>query len=71
VSRKGAATARIRLVFADEGQFHHETVHISEEALGGHLRLIDALREDEGVAQQLYIDVDRLVSAYRLGADND
>lgn len=71
MSRKSAATARVRLVFADEGQFHHETVHISEEALGRHLRLIDALREDEDIGQQLYVDVDRLVGAYRLGSDND
>ncbi len=35
---------RIRLVFADEGTFHTETVAVRAEQLEAHERLIDLLR---------------------------
>jgi hypothetical protein len=60
------STARIRLVFADEGTFHAETVVVPLERLGDYERLIDLLREDSGVTRQIYIDLNRLVSAYVL-----
>ena len=55
---------RVRLVFADEGTFHAETVLIPAERLEEFERLIDLLREDSDVTRQLYVDLKRLVSAY-------
>lgn len=58
------STARVRLIFADEGTFHAETVLVPLERLGDYERLIDLLREDPGVTRQIHIDMKRLVSAY-------
>jgi hypothetical protein len=58
------STARVRLVFADEGTFHAETVQVPVDRLGDYERLIDLLREDPGVTRQMYVDLKRLVSAY-------
>ena len=57
------STARVRLVFADEGTFHAETVVVPLERLSDYERLIDLLREDASVTRQIYIDLKRLVSA--------
>lgn len=57
------ATREIRLVFADEGEFHTVTVRVSAGALEQYDRLIDLLREDPDVTRQLYVDVRRLVTA--------
>jgi hypothetical protein len=62
-------TRRVRLVFADEGTFHTETVHVRLEQLAAYERLIDLLREDPEVTQNVYIDLKRLVSAYVVGDD--
>jgi hypothetical protein len=61
-------TVKVRLLFVDEGEFHHETVEIPSSSLDGHERLIDCLREDPAVLARLHLDVGRLVSA-RLGDD--
>lgn len=58
------ATVKIRLLFADEGSYHHEVVIIPEASLEGYDRLIDCVREDPAVLMRLHIDLDRLVSAY-------
>lgn len=55
--------ARVRLVFADEGTFHAETIEISRESLDQYERLIDLLREDPVVTRSTYVDLNRLVSA--------
>lgn len=55
---------RIRLVFADEGTFHAETVLIPVDRIAEYERLIDLLREDPSVTRQMYVDLRRLVSAY-------
>jgi hypothetical protein len=57
-------TVPVRLVFADQGTFHAETVHVPHSVLGQYDRLIDVLREDESVTRQMYLDLGRLVSAY-------
>ena len=57
-------TAPVRLVFADQGTFHAETVHVPVSVLGQYDRLIDMLREEESVTRQMYLDLDRLVSAF-------
>ena len=58
-----AKTVKVRLLFADDGDFHHEMVEIPAAAAKKYDRLIDCLREEESVLKRLYIDVDRLVSA--------
>lgn len=57
---------RVRLVFADEGTFHAETVQIGADRLEQYDRLIDLLREDPSVTRGIYVDLKRLVSAYVL-----
>jgi hypothetical protein len=57
-------TVRVRLVFADQGTFHAETVQVPVDMLESYDRLVDLLREEEAVTRQLYVDMGRLVSAY-------
>lgn len=57
---------RIRLLFVDEGSYHHEVVRIPEEALEGHDRLIDALREDPAILARTWVDVSRLCAVHRM-----
>lgn len=59
-------SVRIRLVFADKGTFHAETITLPAELLDSVDRLIDLLREDPTVTRQLHVDLNRLVSAYVL-----
>ncbi len=54
----------VRLVFADRGAFHETTVHLPSEVLQRYDRIIDALREDEAVTAQMYVDPRRLVAAF-------
>ena len=58
------SAVKVRLLFADDGDFHHETVEIPASSIEKHERLIDCLREDPEVLARVYVDVDRLVSAY-------
>ena len=57
-------TVPVRLVFADQGTFHAETVHVPAGVLSQYDRLVDMLREEESVTRQMYVDMSRLVSAY-------
>jgi hypothetical protein len=57
-------TSTIRLVFADEGTFHAETITVPVEKLDEYERLIDLIREEPSVTRQIYVDLKRLVSAY-------
>jgi hypothetical protein len=57
-------TVAVRLVFADQGTFHAETVHVPLSRMSDYDRLIDLLREEESVTRQMYVDLARLVSAY-------
>lgn len=63
MAQETGSTATVRLVFADEGAFHAEQVRVPVETLARYERLIDLLREEESVTRQLYVDLDRLVSA--------
>jgi len=60
-------TRTVRLLFVDEGSYHHEEVEIPSASLGDYDRIIDCVREDPGVLKQLYVDVERLCSAQLLG----
>lgn len=63
MSHTPGQTVPVRLVFADQGTFHAETVHVPVDMLSRHERLIDLLREEESVTRQLFVDLGRLVSA--------
>lgn len=54
---------KVRLLFADEGSFHHQEVTIPRSVLDRYERIIDCLREDRSVLQRIYVDLDRLCSA--------
>ncbi len=56
-------SVKVRLLFVDDGEYHHETVEIPAASVAGYERLIDCLREDSAVLSRMYVDVDRLVSA--------
>ena len=62
MSKKGHM--KVRLLFVDEGSYHHEEVEIPSSALEGYPRLIDYVLEDEAVQKRLYVDVERLCSAW-------
>jgi len=62
MNRKGRV--KVRLLFVDQGSYHHEEVEIPSAALEGHDRLIDCVREDEGVLKRMHVDVARLCAAY-------
>ena len=63
-------TVKVRLLFVDEGSYHHETVDIPAEAVDAYDRLIDCVREDRSVLKKLHVDVERLVSAYLVEDDD-
>lgn len=55
----------VRLVFADRGSFHELVVELPASLLDRHERLIDALREEPEITEEVYVDPRRLVAAYR------
>ena len=59
-----STSVKVRLLFVDDGEYHHETVEIPAASIEAHERLIDCLREDDTVQKKMFVDVDRLVSAY-------
>jgi len=62
VSAKGVVT--VRLLFVDQGSYHHEDVELPADSVEAYERLIDCLREDPVALKRVYVDVDRLVAAY-------
>ncbi|TVP49116.1 MAG: hypothetical protein EA350_02475 [Gemmatimonadales bacterium] len=58
-----ARSVTVRLLFADEGAFHHEEIAIPAALLDQHERLIDLLREEPEVLKRIHLDLDRLCSA--------
>ncbi len=61
---KTKAKLKVRLLFVDEGSYHHEDVEIPGSSLDSYDRLIDCVREDDAVLRSLYVDVDRLCGAW-------
>lgn len=61
-----AETLKVRLLLVDDGSFHHEEVEIPAASVDSYERLIDFVREDPEVLKRMFVDVDRLVAAYRL-----
>ncbi|NNF11658.1 MAG: hypothetical protein HKN72_00430 [Gemmatimonadetes bacterium] len=64
MAKKKSGTVEVRLLFVDEGAYHHETAKIPTASVKAYDRLIDCLREDEDVLAKLHVDVERLVSAH-------
>lgn len=69
MSPDSAQTVPVRLVFADQGTFHAETVRVPLEIVERYDRLVDLLREEASVTRQIYVDMRRLVSASVVGDD--
>jgi len=66
VKKQSSNTLQVRIVFADQGAFHAETVTIPAAGVEEYERLIDFLREDTAVTRRLHLDMNRLVSATRV-----
>ena len=66
-----SSNVRVRLVFADEGSFHTETISVPVGIIESYDRLIDMLREEPSVTRSLFVDLRRLVSASVLDQDDD
>ena len=64
-----AKTTRVRLLFVDDGAYHHEEVDLPTDALAGYERLIDCLMEEPEVLRQIHVDWDRLCAAHRVPDD--
>ncbi len=58
------SSVTVRLLFVDEGSYHHEDIQIPAAVLGGYDRLIDCIREDAEVLKKIHVDVGRLCAAY-------
>jgi hypothetical protein len=63
-AKKGTVT--VRLLFVDEGSYHHEEVALPIGAMAEYERLIDFVREDPEVVKRVHVDVGRLCAAYLL-----
>lgn len=61
---KESESVRVRLLFVDEGSYHHEEVDVPAASLDGHDRLIDCVREDPDVLKHVHVDIGRLCAAY-------
>jgi hypothetical protein len=62
-------SVRVRLLFVDEGSYHHEEIAVPAGVLAQYDRLIDCLREDPEVLERNYVDTDRLCAATLVEAD--
>ena len=61
---KAKAKKRVRLLFVDDGSYHHEEIEIPSASLDDYDRLIDCVREDPAVLKAVHVDVGRLCAAY-------
>lgn len=59
----GEPAVTIRLLFVDEGSYHHEDIEVPAETVDRYERLIDLLQEDEAVLKRTYVDLERLCAA--------
>lgn len=64
-------SVRVRLLFVDDGSYHHETVVLPDAVVQGYERIIDGLREDPEVLKRAWVDVDRLCAAYLVDDEDD
>ena len=59
-----SGTSTVRLLFVDEGSYHHEDVSVPVDVLGQYDRLVDCLQEDPGLLKRIHVDMARLCAAY-------
>ena len=57
-------TVTLRLLFVDEGAYHHEDIRVPAAAVESYDRLIDLLQEEPEVLRRTYVDLERLCSAH-------
>lgn len=57
-------TVTVRLLFADEGSYHHEEIQVPAEAVARYERLVDLLQEEPEVLRRTYVDLARLCAAH-------
>jgi hypothetical protein len=57
-------SVKVRLLFVDDGSYHHETIELPADLLEGYERLIDGLREEPAVLKRAYVDIGRLCAAW-------
>jgi len=62
MTKSGMST--VRLVFVDDGSYHHEDVGVPIEVLGHYDRLVDCLQEDPTLLKRVHVDMNRLCAAY-------
>lgn len=55
---------RVRLLFVDDGSYHHEDITLPDGVANGYERLIDCLREEPVVLERLHVDLERLCAAF-------
>jgi len=60
---------RVRLFFAQKGEFCVDVVSLPAAGLADHERLIDFIREDRELARECYINAGRLCSAQIVDED--
>lgn len=59
----------VRLLFVDEGSYHHEEVSVPVHVLERYERLVDCLQEDPSVMKRVHVDMGRLCAAYLVDED--
>lgn len=55
---------KVRLLFVDEGSYHHEDIEVPAEAVERYERLVDLLQEEPAVLRSCYVDLARLCAAH-------
>jgi len=58
------AQVTVRLLFVEDGAFHHEEIQVPAEAVARYERLIDLLQEEPEVLRRTYVDLERLCAAH-------
>jgi hypothetical protein len=59
----------LRLLFVEDGSFHHEKIQVPAAAVDRYERLIDLLQEEPAVLRRTYVDLDRLCAAHVVEKD--
>jgi hypothetical protein len=55
---------KVRLLFVDEGSYHHEVISVPADAVDRYERLVDLIQEEPSVLKTTYVDLGRLCSAH-------
>lgn len=55
---------KVRLLFVDEGSYHHEVISVPADAVERYDRLVDLLQEEPAVLRSTFVDLGRLCAAH-------